>query len=126
MKEMEYKKNRILDILHTGTFEGRKFVILSLGHHPTAYVEVRDYEPQGYNEYDLNVNGGATYFGKAHWDKEDNSTYVGWDYAHCEDFSGIWIDRENEYVFVLKKWTTQEIFEEVMIAIKQLNSEEYK
>lgn len=126
MKEMEYKKDRILDILHTGTFEGRKFAILNLGYHPTAYIQVKDYEPHNYNDYKLDVHCGATYFGKAHWDEADTDNYVGWDYAHYGDFSGLYISRGDVLEYESKKWTTQEIFEEVMIAIKQLNSEEYK
>lgn len=124
MKEMVYKAELETEILHEGVYQGRKFVILSRGYHPTAYIQVKDYEPHIRDYYDLDVNGGATYFGKAYWDEADINNYVGWDYIHYGDFSGLFIGRGNVLEYESKKWTTQEIFEEVKTAIEQLNNGE--
>ena len=123
MKEMKCQKYRIIDVLHSGEYKGRKFAILNLGVHPTAYVELKAVEVQkssNYDDYDLNVHGGFTFLGEAYWNKEDKSKYIGWDYAHCDDFSGIYID-DNFWHWKqnTKQYSTQEIFEEVKSVIDQ-------
>lgn len=55
---------------------------------------------------------------------DEGTKYLGWDYGHCNDFSGIYL-REIFEADVnlknLKKWTTAEIFEDVKSVIEQLN-----
>ena len=122
MKEMKYQRDEIKEILYSGEYLGRKFVILNLGTHPTAYVELKPKElekSENYSDYDLEVHYGFTYLDKAHWDNEDTLTYIGWDYAHCGDYSGIYTDNDGAWVYNLKRWTTQEIFDEVKYVIRQ-------
>ena len=123
MKEMIYQKKRIQEILHSGEYKGRKFTIMSLGCHPTAYVELKPAElekSKSYNDYDLDVHGGFTYLNNAYWDETDKSTYIGWDYAHCDDFSGSYLDDDFYYwKHNTRQYTTQEIFDEVKSVIDQ-------
>lgn len=60
MKEMTYSKYRTKEVLYEGEYKGHKFVILSLGNHPTAYVEDKigavDYDDIRLD--DVEVHGG--------------------------------------------------------------------
>lgn len=103
---------------------GYKFAIISHGAYPTAYVENKN----GYMIYYsadkvANVHCGFTYLGNAYWDERDNSLYLGWDYAHYCDWAGYYDDRTNEEMCA-KKWTTEEIFNEVKATIKSLSEVE--
>lgn len=129
MKQMIYQADRKCEVLHSGEYKGYKFAILSLGTHPTAYVENKN----GYSSYDQAnektdycPHGGFTYIGNAYWDDYDNVEYLGWDYAHYNDFIGYAM----VYKMVLpelcsngKKWTTEEIFEDMKNVITILNKE---
>lgn len=123
MKEMIYSANRIKEVLHSGEYKGYKFCILNLGTHPTAYVECKLEDCNSYGDKrldNISVHGGFTYLGKGFWDKENN-TYLGWDYAHYMDYAGY---EENFPAhlrsFDTKKWTTEEVFNEVKSVIDQL------
>lgn len=49
MKKMVYQAERVgVEVLHNGEYKGYKFAILSLGTHPTAYVENKN----GYSSYE--------------------------------------------------------------------------
>ena len=41
MKEMVYSSTHTKEVLHSGEYKGYKFCILTLGTHPTAYVECK-------------------------------------------------------------------------------------
>lgn len=127
--EMDYTLHRTeIKPLARGKFEGYPFVILSLGTHPTAYVCLPEGHPyfgkelDATGEYDINVHGGFTYARnhvatstiKDRW-------WLGWDYAHLGDFiphlPGY--ERDDE-----KKWTRDEIIDEVKDVIRQLKAKE--
>lgn len=129
MKEMIYSYNREKEILYKGEYCGRKFAIVSMGVHPNAYVELKQKElekSKSYDDYDLDVHCGFTYIGDAHWDENDKHTYIGWDYAHYGDFSGVYL-QDNDFYWHNndRKWTTQEIFEEVKSVIEQFEKAEW-
>lgn len=115
MKEMEYKVKREMTILDSGIYHNRKYFIISLGTHPCAYVEFHHELKRDSDEwYDAPCHGGITYDDYAYWDDNDETYYIGWDYAHalCD------------YIPFLgggKKRTTEEIFEEVKEVIDYLN-----
>lgn len=126
MKEMiyypEFKK---AEILHKGAYKDHKFCILNLGWHPTAYVECKMDSIHSLGDErldDISVHGGFTYLDGVNWDdKEDKCCYLGWDYGHCYDYSGLYLKHFDWYNDVpIKKWTTSEIFEEVKSVIEQL------
>ncbi len=121
MIEMVYKNTRTITVLHSGEYRGLKFAILSLGTHPTAYVEC-PYD--SINSYDddrldnINVHGGFTFFDEGYWSRSAmNTVFLGWDYAHYGDYMPCFEDYPE---LVERKWTTAEIFEEVKSVIDQL------
>ena len=130
MKEMMYQKKRTKEVLHSGVYRDHKFVILSLGTHPTAYVECKIYDCDSDGDKrleNISVHGGFTYLDFASWEDDIKTIYLGWDYGHYMDYEGY------EELFPLymrsnekKRWTTAEIFEEVKSVIDQLIEVETK
>lgn len=117
MKEMVYGKSKF-EVLHEGIYKDYKFFIISYGSHPCAYVENK----KNYKDFDcdelinIDVHGGFTFCGE-----KCGVNCIGWDYNHLGDFSS--------YISVVcgfddKKWSTQEIYEEVKSVIDQLESME--
>lgn len=127
MKEMIYQRERKREVLDTGFCYGYLYYILNLGTHPTAYIKIPEnhcvYNYENYNDVPLDVHGGLTFMddylhvGETSKDIVEGK-FIGWDYAHAGDYAGYYEDNpiwEDE-----KKWTTQEIFEEVKEACYQL------
>ena len=127
MEQMNYTKERLCKVLHKGEFKGFKFAIVSYGTHPCCYVflpKEHKYYGKSYDEIDIDCHGGLTYS-----DNElifnplvNDDWVIGWDYAHLNDYSGIY---KNEFMREFdhskdKKWTTEELFEEVKQVIEQL------
>lgn len=125
MKEMIYSLIREVKVLYKGTYKNHKFCIVSLGTHPTAYVECKFDNCTSYYDrrlLDVKVHGDFTYLDKAYWDTEDKTTYLGWDYLHDGDYCTL-IPLS---LFFGKRWTTQEIYDEVKSVIEQLEEREVK
>lgn len=123
MTEMAYTSKQSQTVLHEGIYNGYKFYILSLGTHPVAYVECKLEKCCSYNDErldDVCVHGGFTYYGEAAWVTDDKKKYLGWDYAHLNDYAGYEIRLAPQYRSGGKKWTTEEIYEEVKFVIEQL------
>lgn len=115
---MIYSTERRREVLYEGVYKGFRFVILNLGTHPVAYVECKIQDCNGYDDdrlYNIGVHGGFTYYGEPYWTQNDGLKYLGWDYAHCEDYCGFMSSHSTG-----KRWTTKEIFEEVISVIEQL------
>lgn len=115
----EYKR----ELLGEGTFRGYKYYIMSLGTHPVAYVEVPNTHStynKGYAYYDyddfISVHGGITYsasYLQLPNEQLENSWFIGWDYNHYNDY--------NPYLGLIgEKWTTEEIYEDVMSCVNAL------
>ena len=138
LKEMEYSdiRERCFPILAHGTFEGRHFFILSIsGNHPCAYVEEFRNE-DFYFDRRLGeiVHGGITfqnslshvigYYGEPSDKKIDSNlcrTYIGWDYDHYGDYAPYREGIYPENFIELKKWSVDEILEEIKEAIHYMN-----
>ena len=124
---MVYKRTHsCIDVLAVGEVGGHKYVVVSYGDHPCAYVSV----PKGsaINISDVYCHGGVTYEDKKlpHKELEElfddvkDSWWIGWDYAHWNDYSGL-LEEESRGVFGnMKKWTTDEIEEECLNVIGQI------
>ena len=127
MKQMVYKDNLLRErlVLESGQYIGYNFWIISYGTHPCAYVELPQTHPYfekcDKDAYELNidVHGGITYgdFGLGNI-IDDKKFLLGWDYNHCTDYNPMitFLSKES-----LKRWTTEEILEEVKNVIKQLH-----
>ena len=124
MKNMEYSEKRKLEILYEGKYRDYQFYILNLGTHPTAYIEIPRNSSLFGKEYDsinIEVHGGLTYSDDNLGDIKADSWFIGWDYAHYGDYMGYESKLPLNYRFDdNKKWTTEEIFEEVKEAIDQI------
>lgn len=124
MKEMIYSPKQFREILFDGEYKGHKFVILTLGTHPTAYVECKLDNCNSYGDErldEVSVHGGFTFLDSPTWDRSDGTPYLGWDYAHYGDYMGYAasfpFDLQESYQ---RRWTTAEIYEEVKSVIDQL------
>ena len=133
-KQMVYQTERIFEILFEGTYEGYQFYIMNLGTHPTAYIEVpitnklfgKTCDEIYEMGIDIDVHGGLTYSRNHLFGSEKYKWFIGWDYAHAGDYAGYSekypsLSRLSHYD---KKWTTEEIFEDVVSAIEQIKKEE--
>lgn len=123
MKEMTYQSKSTQEVLYSGIYKDHKFAIVSQGTHPCAYIECKlkrtfDYDDSCF--YGIDVHGGLTFCGGAYWDKEDKSIYLGWDYAHCNDFMGYELSYDNSLRTKGRMWTTAEIYQTVCSAIDEL------
>ena len=121
---MIYSLIREVKVLYKGEYKNYKFCIVSLGTHPTAYVECKLDNCKSYYDkriLDVKVHGDFTYMGEAYWDTEDQTTYLGWDYSHDGDYCTLL-----PFTVFEKRWTTQEIYDQVKSVIEQLIEREIK
>lgn len=127
-KPMEYQVDKKLEILCEGKYKGYQFYILNLGTHPTAYIEIPRESKlfrKGYNEIydmgiDIDVHGGLTFADDHLQTIKNNTWFIGWDYAHCGDYAGYETIFPEEIRTGGKKWTTEEIFDDVVRAVDQI------
>ena len=126
IKEMKYQKDRKMELLYTDKYKNYKYYILNLGTHPTAYIAI----PKGHKLYgqdyddiydicDIDVHGGLTYSSHNLLGIDSEDWFIGWDYAHCYDYSGYY-DKNDFLNENTKKWTTEEIIEECKSVIDQI------
>lgn len=125
-REMEYRKNRGVEILLKGKYKDYSFFIVNYGTHPCAYVEIpknHKYFGIGYDEIDIYVHGGLTFSNNDFFYNPiviENKWFIGWDYAHYGDYIGHSIKFEKFYSEDDHKWTTEKMFEDVVEVIEQL------
>lgn len=126
MKEMNYSNGRIIELLDNDIYKGYHYYILSLGSHPTAYIEIPKNDKLYkvfYMDVDINCHGGLTY-SEDHLRISDgtimNGWFIGWDYAHYGDYIGYEEMFPEELKEFGKKWTTLEIKEECKNVIEQI------
>ena len=122
MKEMIYTDAECREWLVHDTYKGIEFVIMNLGTHPTAYIGVdKNSKLYGESDIDLNVHGGVTYTSSRLLNEQyeeclSGKWWIGWDYAHCGDYLPFLGDYG-------KRWTTQEMLEDVKSAIDEILGE---
>ena len=128
MKEMIYKNQKDREILEQGNYLGYNFWIISYGSHPCAYVELQKEHPYYGRcdcdtcDLDIDVHGGITFRNYGLGNTISRDKYLlGWDYNHYNDYN--YIDGQNGWTSG-KKWTTEEIFDDVKSVIKQLKEVE--
>ena len=121
MEKMIYGNEWKREVLMHETYKGFEFYILNLGYHPTAYVNVISLPQHKEKDYEeiIYVHGGIT-FENDKLEIEENKVvkgyFIGWDYAHYDDYSGL----NMLFSFEGKQWTTEEIFEDVKDVINQI------
>lgn len=133
MKYMHYKmkQKRGYEILDEGKFysyaldEYYYYFILSYFTHPCAYVKIPINHPfykKSYDKIPIDCHGGLTYSKDCLLQgtpDEQSGWWIGWDYAHYNDYAPYHSEAEAT-IMGLHKWTTAEIFEEVREVIGQL------
>lgn len=111
-----------------GFYRGFHFYILTMGSHPCAYVDVGCNEflvDVGCNEFladEINCHGGITYCDNTLATVPEKSYFIGWDYAHYNDFL-VFNDRlAKEYgePYTAHKYTLSEIVKECGNVIDQI------
>ena len=111
------KAKREPQVLHRGNCNGYDYCIVSFGSHPCAYIAAPKLEYFGYDFVQLDVHGGITY---ACYCPDLNYVWsYGWDYAHAGDYHGRETLR-TKWALKGKKWTTEEILEDVEKACHEL------
>ena len=134
-KEMVYQAQSSHEVLVDDAYKGYRYVIVSYGQYPCAYVVLEKWHPCYEKQCDysyINCHGGLTYseyglrapkkHGKAQKVISNNFWVIGWDYDHLGDFNGRLCEYGKTFAYIHgKKWTTQEILEEVKDVIEQLD-----
>lgn len=128
MKPMVYTTTWLYECLYEGYYKDYHFAILSMGTHPCAYIEIPEnhkYYAKKYNDMDIYCHGGLTFSSAKGLGCPDDDFYrkgfwIGWDYAHCSDYLGSELAMSFKLQTYDKKWTTEEIYEEIKDVIEQL------
>lgn len=102
-----------------GFYRGFHFYILTMGSHPCAYVDV------GYSVFlahEINCHGGITYGDNILATVPEKSYFIGWDYAHYNDFLTFNDRLAKEYgeSYHAHKYTLTEIVKECINVIDQI------
>ena len=125
MNEMVYSAKRLNppEVLAKEEYGGFHFYVLNLGTHPCAYVDVTDTFLNGkeYGSIDIRCHGGWTYSREYLHGIDKKGWFIGWDYAHYNDFAGYELEMPMDIRTIGKKWTTFEIINECKMVIDQIN-----
>lgn len=124
IKPMGYKHVVSVEVLAHDTYRDYEFAIVSFGIHPCAYVGI----PKGHRFYRKNYNlkmfnkipahCGLTYSKTGIGPLMQDKWVIGWDYAHSCDYTSLFPLEGN------KRWSTEEILEEVKEVIDAIVEEE--
>ena len=127
MKEMKYQPFPTFAILASGIYQGFQYWAVSLGTHPTAYVDITPVKDELEENPPLPCHGGVTYDEdnlQNVWDSAfegfvpGERRFIGWDYAHGGDYmemplkTAIFQDGH--------RYTTEEVVRDVKEAIDGL------
>lgn len=119
IKPMVYSAERKQpEQIAAGTYKGLDYYVINLGTHPCGYVNVAGTALYGKDCYDINIecHGGLSYSESHLKTVTDAGWFVGWDYAHYDDFIG-W---QPPSAIGGKHWTTEEIVNECKNVINQI------
>ncbi len=128
IKEMEYGKEGRTELLCKNRYKNYNYYVLNLGTYPTAYIEIPKENKlyrKSYDEIykigcDIDVHGGLTYSDNELMGVKSENWFIGWDYAHYDDYCGYEECMPESIRTYGKKWTTEEIIEECKNAIDQI------
>ena len=118
-------------ILARNSYKGYEYFCVSYGTHPCAYVVVAKGQPyynaRTYEDAEsLPCHGGCTFANRGYDGIiSEDFTALGWDYAHCGDFTSYYYARSTEFVVTRrlqdnKKWTTKELIRDCEHVIEYL------
>lgn len=123
---MIYKGYRETKILKTGEYEGYNYVIVSCGLYPYVIIDNIDYDrifPGDKKEnknfpvkLNFNLNNRDINLKQS----SPNDYYITWEYNKFNDYSGEFINNSNPIFSNKKKWTIEEIKEDIFNIINQM------
>lgn len=126
--EMIYQYEMSKPIVLVSTeHKGFNFKVVSYGTHPCCYVQIPETNELYKQHYDndkcshIDCHGGLTFSDFINFGDGEN-WYIGWDYAHINDYNGIYDHPlfKTGKEFQGKKWTTLELIKDCMEVIDQL------
>lgn len=132
MKEMVYGINPGLYVLYHEESEDGKYGIAVIninGSHPCAYCKFPELDNNDVCDEnrvciltDADIHGGLTFLGQR-VDAGLDGVWVGWDYAHFDDYICIGFDKKHENLFRIgHKWTTEEIVNELQTVLRDVKA----
>lgn len=122
-KEMVYSPDRIQpERIADGEYKGFKYYVLNLGTHPCSYVDVTETKLCGchYDSINIDCHYGLTYSEPTLATVDKEGWFVGWDYAHYDDYAGYEVKFPLNLRSNGKKWTTEEMVSECKAVIDQI------
>lgn len=120
MKQMEYKKLYSRELLARGNYKDHEYFVISFGSHPCGYVKLNKENID--KAKDAPCHGGVTYaetYLNISEDERLEGSFIGWDYAHFNDYYYCGKDSFGSY-----KYTTEEIVSECINVIDWLKANE--
>ena len=138
-KEMIYQAQSSHEVLVDNAYKGYRYMIISYGQYPCAYVALESWHPcykKQYDHFNIDCHGGLSYSehglrapkknGRVRKVISNDFWVIGWDYNHVHDYNGAYESEQSKkmlgnFLLMGKKWTTQEIIEEVKEVIEQLD-----
>ena len=137
MKEMIYSGNGITELLAIEWFnDGTAYAVVNiLGSHPCAYIQFPDIEKIEDCDYvdllydeadDFWIHGGFTFLGAREYIGLPG-IWLGWDYAHCGDWTQTYPIAEDRFSHEdEKKWTTEEVVDHAKKALDYIRQGKYE
>lgn len=137
MKEMIYSGNGITELLAIEWFnDGTAYAVVNVhGSHPCAYIQFPGIEKiENYNCIDLFydeaddfwIHGGFTFLG-THENIGLPGIWLGWDYAHCGDWTQTLPIAEDRFSHEDEmKWTTEEVVDHAKKALDYIRQGKYE
>ena len=112
------KPERVAD----GFYRGFHFYVLTMGSHPCAYVDVIGTKDYRFCADEIDCHGGITYESTELATVPEKSYFIGWDYAHYNDFLAFNDRLAKEYgePYRAHKYTLSEIVKECANVINQI------
>ena len=107
-----------------GLYRGFHFYVLTMGSHPCAYVDVTETELNGkdYESIEIECHYGLTYSRGYLNTVDKKGWFIGWDYAHYNDFLAFNYRLAKEYgePYRAHKYRLTEIVKECANVIDQI------
>ena len=130
MKYFPVTENEVREnpkVLDNSIYRGYEYYIVNRGTHPTAYIKLSKSDKfygWGYDDLSeiIDTHGGFTYSSdKLSFDDSTGNWFIGWDYAHLGDYTGLEIFDDNDYNLESnEKHSTFKILEDVIDVVNQL------
>lgn len=137
MKEMIYSGNGITELLAIEWFnDGTAYAVVNVrGSHPCAYIQFPNIERiESYNDVFINedenddfwIHGGFTFLGTL-GNLGLPGIWLGWDYAHCDDWTQDYPIAEDRFSHEgEKKWATEEVVNHTKKALDYIRQGKYE